>query len=153
MNHAEQEFRAFGNLIARCRRDALRILADDKTNRRGRLSLIGERLIAKFDAIDASTTREQRLMLIGANLADARDVLPGKDSMMHLVWAQSLEWSAMRRDDQRNDMHRAPLYWSVGFVMIDVMCSPEAEAGVDHAFREAFGRSFEDLAGGGEDGD
>ncbi len=153
MNHAEQEFRRFGNLIARSRRDALRVLAGDKANTRYRLCLIGERLLAQFPAIDATTTREQRLMLIGANLADARDVQPGKDSMMHLVWAESLEWSAMRRGDQCNDMHRAPLYWSVGFVMIDVMCSPEAEAGVDHAFREAFGRSFEDLAGEGDDGD
>jgi hypothetical protein len=153
MNMADRGFRRFGNLIARSRRDALRILGDDKSNRRGRLSLIGERLIAKFDAIDACTTREQRLMLIGANVADARHVAPGKDSMMHLVWAESLEWSAMRRRDHGNDMPRCPLYWCVGFVMIDVMCSPEAKFGVDHAFRQAFGRSFEDLAGDNDDDD
>ncbi|MFM0136839.1 hypothetical protein [Caballeronia grimmiae] len=151
MNHAEQEFRSFGNLIARSRRDALRIIADDNPNTEHRLSLIGERLMANFDAIDACTTREQRLMLIGANPADARDVRPGKDSMIHLVWANSLEWSAMRRGDQWNDMHRAPLYWCVGFVMIEVLCSPEAKADVDYAFRQAFGATFEDLARGHDD--
>ncbi|SAL16953.1 hypothetical protein AWB71_00681 [Caballeronia peredens] len=151
MNLAEQEFRRFGNLIARSRRDALRIIADDRTNRRHRLSLIGERLLGKFSEIDACTTREQRLMLIGANPADARDVRPGKDSMLHLVWAESLEWSAMRRRDDGNDMPCAPLYWCVGFVMIEEMCSPEAATGVDQVFRRAFGCSFDEWAGGDDE--
>ena len=149
MNHAETELCAFGNLIARCRRDALRIVADRSPNMQYRLGLVGERLMASFGSIDASTTREQRLMLIGANQADAHDVQFGKDSMLHLIWADSLEWSAMRRGDEWNDLHRAPLYWSVAFVMLDHMRTDEAQPALDQAFRETFGRLFEDLANGG----
>lgn len=152
MNHAEQEFRRFGNLLARARREALGIIADDKANTKYRLSLVGERLLKVFPEIDACTTREQRLMLINANPVDATDVAPGKDSMLHLIWAQSLESSAMRRTDHWNGMDRAPLYWAVGFVMIEVMCTDEAKGGVDQAFRDAFGRSFDDLVGEDDDG-
>lgn len=51
----------FGNLIARCRREARRIIAGGGPNMRYRLGLVGERLIAAFDEIDACTTLEQRL--------------------------------------------------------------------------------------------
>jgi hypothetical protein len=138
--------RRFGNLIARCRRDALRIIAEKPPAMVYRLSLIGERLIAAFDDIDAGTTLEQRLMLIGANTADARDVKPGKDSMLHLLWAHSLEWSAMRRGDEWNDLERAPLYWSVGYVMFDLMTADEARPGVDAAMRHVFGATFDERA-------
>jgi hypothetical protein len=103
----------FGNLIARCRRDARRIIADGGSNRLYRLGLVGERLMAAFKEIDVNTTRAQRLMLIGANPIDARGVEPGKDSMLHLLWAESLEWSAMRRGEESNDFECAPLYWAV----------------------------------------
>ncbi len=143
--------RRFGNLIARTRRDALQILADDKPNRTYRFSLLGERLIAAFNDIDACTTRGQRLELIGANPADARDLKSGRDSMMHLIWAYSLEWSAMRRGDEWNDLSRAPLYWSVCYVMLDYMKTDEAQPNVGAAFRAAFGGTFEELATGGND--
>jgi hypothetical protein len=151
VNHAETEFRAFGNLIARCRRDALCIISDGAPNMQYRLGLIGERLMSAFNAIDASTTREQRLMLIGANPVDAPNVAPGKESMLHLIWAYSLEWSAMRRGDEWIATNRAPLYWAVGFVMFDHMKTDEARPSVDEAFRLTFGVSFDDLAEGGTD--
>lgn len=113
---------------------------------RYRLTLVGERLIGAFDEIDARTTLEQRLMLIGANSADARDVEPGRDSMLHLLWGYSLEWSAMRRGDERNAFDCAPLYWAVSFVMLDWMATDEAKPGVDAAMREAFGGTFEEWA-------
>jgi hypothetical protein len=141
--------RRFGNLMARCRRDAQRIIADGGPNKLYRLGLIGERLIAAFAEIDASTTREERLMLIGANPADARDVKPGHDSMLHLLWAHSLEWSAMRRGDEDTTFERAPLYWAVGSVMLDLMKTDEARPIVDAAMRDAFGGTFEELATGG----
>lgn len=137
----------FGNLIARCRREARQIIADDGAHTHYRLSLIGERLIAGFAEIDAGTTLEQRLMLIGANAADARDVKRGRDSMLYLLWAHSLEWSAMRRGDEWNALERAPLYWAVCFVMLDTMKTDEAQPGVDAAFRHAFGVTFDELAG------
>jgi hypothetical protein len=140
------DLRPFGNLIARCRRDALRIIADDKPNTKYRLGLIGECLVAAFNEIDASTTLEQRLMLLGANPADARDVKPGHDSMMHLLWAHSLEWSAMRRGDEWNSFEHAPLYWAVSYVMLDLMKTDEAKPSVDAAFRAAFGGTFDELA-------
>jgi len=139
----------FGNLIARCRRDARRIIADGGANKLYRLGLVGERLMAAFDDIDAGTTLEQRLMLIGANAADSRDVEPRKDSMLHLLWAHSLEWSAMRRHDEDNEWERAPLYWAVSAVMLDLMKTDEAKPSVDAAFRHTFGATFEELATGG----
>ncbi len=137
----------FGNLIARCRREARRIIADDAPHTHYRLGLIGDRLIAAFAEIDAGTTLQQRLMLIGANAADARDVEPGHDSMLHLLWQHSLEWSAMRRGDEWNAMERAPLYWAVGYVMLDLMRTDEATPSVDAAMRHAFGTTFDELAG------
>jgi hypothetical protein len=142
----------WGNLLARCRRDALAVIADDRPNTLYRLGLIGERLIAAFPAIDAGTTPAERLMLIGANPADARDVEPGHDSMLHLLWAQSLEWSAMRRHDDDNPFERAPLYWAVGSVMLDFMRTDEAKPSVDAAMRATFGKTFEDMATGDNDG-
>ncbi|PMS17844.1 hypothetical protein C0Z18_18530 [Trinickia dabaoshanensis] len=114
-----------------------------------RLGLVGERLIAAFTEIDACTTLEQRLMLIGANPADAREVEAGRDSMLYLLWAHSLESSAMRRGDESNDFDRAPLYWAVSFVMLDVITTDEAKPGVDAAMRRAFGVTFEELAARG----
>jgi len=136
----------FGNLIARCRRDARRINADGGANKMYRLGLLGERLMAAFDDIDAGTTLEQRLMLIGANAADAWDAEPGKNSMLHLLWAHSLEWSAMRRGDEGTTFERAPLYWAVSAVMLDLMKTDEAQRSVDAAFRHTFGATFEELA-------
>jgi len=138
----------FGNLIARSRRDASRIIAEGGPNMFYRLGLVGERLMAAFTEIDACTTPQQRLMLIGANPADARDVEPGRDSMLYLLWGHSLEWSAMRRNDERNEFDRAPLYWAVSFVMLDLMATDEAKPGVDAAMRRAFGVTFEELAAG-----
>lgn len=142
----------FGNLIARSRRDARRIIAERGPNMRYRLGLVGERLIAAFTEIDACTTPQQRLMLIGANLADAWDVEPGRDSMLYLLWAHSLESSAMRRGDDRIEFDRAPLYWAVSFVMLDTMATDEAKPGVDAAMRRAFGGTFEELAARGHHG-
>ncbi|WP_322040816.1 hypothetical protein [Burkholderia diffusa] len=136
----------FGNLMARCRREARRIIAGGGPNMRYRLGLVGERLMCAFDEIDARTTLEQRLMLIGANPADARDVEPGRDSMLYLLWGHNLEWSAMRRGDEYNEFDRAPLYWAVGFVMLDAMATDEARPGVDAAIREAFGGTFGEWA-------
>ncbi|WP_124515801.1 hypothetical protein [Burkholderia ubonensis] len=136
----------FGNLMARCRREARRIIAGGGPNMRYRLSLVGERLMCAFDEIDACTTLEQRLMLIGANPADARDIEPGRDSMLHLLWGYSLEWSAMRRGDERNTFDCAPLYWAVSFVMLDWIATDEAKPGVDAAMRGAFGGTFEEWA-------
>lgn len=144
------DLRPFGNLLARCRRDALRIIADDASNTSYRLALIGERLLAAFGDIDAATTLRQRLELIGGNIADADDVMPGDDSMLHLIWAHGLEWSAMRRGDEYIDYHRAPLYWCIGFVMLDFMGTDEAKPAVDRAFRKTFGALFEDSPVGGE---
>ena len=139
----------FGNLIARSRRDARRIIAEDGPNMFYRLGLVGERLIAAFPELDVGTTLEQRLMLIGANPADARDVEPGRDSMLYVLWAHSLESSAMRRGDERIEFDRAPLYWAVSFVMLDAMATDEAKPGVDAAMRRAFGGTFEELAARG----
>lgn len=139
----------FGNLIARSRRDARRIIAEGGPNMCYRLSLVGERLIATFTEIDACTTLEQRLMLIGANPADARDVEPGRDSMLHLLWAYSLESSAMRRGEERHELESAPLYWALSYLMLDVMATDEAKPGLDAAMRRAFGVTFEELAAGG----
>lgn len=143
------DLRRFGNLIAQCRRDARRIIADGGANKPYRLGLIGERLIAAFDDIDTGATLEQRLMVIGANAADARDVKPGKDSMLHLLWAHSLEWSAMRQREEGNEWERAPLYWAVSAVMLDLMKTNEAQPSGDAAFRHTFGAIFEKLATGG----
>jgi hypothetical protein len=137
----------FGNLIARSRRDALRIMGDDAPNTIYRLRLIGERLMAAFKEIDACTTLEERLMLIGANPADARDVEPGHDSMLYLLWAYSLEWSAMRRRDQWNDHDRAPLYWAVGYTMLESMSTPEMQPAVNNALNDVFGVTFEEQGG------
>jgi len=134
----------FGNLITRCRREARRIIADGGPHMHYRLGLIGERLIAAFDEIDACTTAEQRLMLIGANAADTRDVKRGHDSMLHLLWAHSLEWSAMRRGEEWNALESAPLYWAVGYVMMDWMRTEEASGTVDDAMRQAFGTTFDE---------
>jgi hypothetical protein len=139
----------FGNLIARCRRDALRIIAEKPPTMGHRLALIGERLIATFNEIDACTTMADRLMLIGANHADACDVEPGRDSMLYLLWGHNLEWSATRRGEEWNDLDRAPLYWSVSYVMLDWMCTDEAKPSVDAAMRHAFGTTFDELATGG----
>lgn len=136
----------FGNLIARCRREARRIIAGGGPNMRYRLGLVGERLMCAFDEIDARTTLEQRLMLIGANPADARNVEPGRDSMLHLLWGCSLEWSAMRRGDEHIELDCAPLYWAVSFAMLDLMATDEAKLGVDAAMREAFGGTFDEWA-------
>lgn len=72
----------FDNLIARCRREARRIIGDGKPNQRYRLALICERLLASFEEIDASMTREQRLTLIGANPVDARSVRRRRDDVL-----------------------------------------------------------------------
>lgn len=141
----------FGNLIVRSRRDARRIIAEGGPNMFYRLGLVGERLIAAFPEIDVGTTLEQRLMLIGANPADARDVDPGKDSMHYLLWAYSLEWSAMRRGADFIEYEAAPLYWAVGCVMLDWAKTDEAQPSVDAAMRSAFGATFEELAGGHRD--
>lgn len=125
----------FGNLIARSRREALRIMAGGGPHMGYRLGLIGERLIAAFNEIDAGTTRAQRLMLIGANPADARDIEPGGDSMLHLLWVHSLEWSAMRRSDDRNSLEDAPLYSCLCQVIVDLLRSDS----VDAAFRYVLG--------------
>lgn len=146
----QSNLRPFGNLIARCRRDARRIIADDRPNRMYRLGMVGERLIAAFKEIDAGTTRVQRLMLIGANPADARNLEPGQDSMLHLLWAKNLEWSAMRRGDAENSFERAPLYWAVSAVMFDLMGTDEAKPMLDAAMRDVFGGTFEELATGGD---
>ncbi len=139
----------FGNQMARCRREARRIIAGGGPNMRYRLGLVGERLMCAFDEIDACTTLEQRLMLIGANPADARHVEPGRDSMLHLLWGYSLEWSAMRRGDGHIEFDSAPLYWAVSFVMLDLMATDEAKPGVDAAMRDVFGGTFEEWATGG----
>ena len=139
----------FGNLIARSRRDARRIIAEGGPNMGYRLGLVGERLITAFTEIDACTTLEQRLMLIGANPADAQEFEAGRDSMLHLLWAHSLESSAMRRGDQRIEFDRAPLYWAVSFVLLDWIATDEAKPGLDTAMRRVFGVTFEELAAGG----
>lgn len=141
-------FRRFGNLIARCRRDALRIASDGEPHRIRRLRFVGERLMAAFGEIDACTTREQRLMLIGANPADARDIPASEDSMLYLLWGHSLEWSAMRRHDLCNDYERAPLYWAVGYVMLEWMSTDEGRPGANEALRETFGLTFAPLDSG-----
>ncbi|MFM2422465.1 MAG: hypothetical protein RL291_995 [Pseudomonadota bacterium] len=147
-----RQITGFGNLIARCRRDARRIIAGKAApNMRYRLGLIGERLVAAFPVIDDNTTLDQRLMLIGANPADARHLTSDHDSMLHLIWVESLEWSAMRRADEWNGLDRAPLYWAVSYVMIDWMRTDEAKSDVDAAFRHAFGKTFDDLATGNND--
>ncbi len=150
MNAHANDVRRFGNLMARSRRDARQIIAAGGSNLHYRLGLVGERLIAAFDEIDASTTLAERLMLIGANPADARDMGPGRDSMLHLLWAHALEWSAMRRGDEWNDLDRAPLYWCVSYVMLDYMGTDEAKPSVDEALRRAFGMTFEDVAKGSD---
>ncbi|CAG9268985.1 hypothetical protein BCEP4_540035 [Burkholderia cepacia] len=132
-----RDLRLFGNLIASCRREARQIIAEGGEARRHRLSLVGERLIAQFQDIDAGTTLDERLALIGANLADASDIEPGHDSMLHLVWARSLEWSAMRRRDEWIEEERAPLYWAVAHVMLDWMGTDEVRPAVDAALRMA----------------
>lgn len=138
----------FGNLIARSRRDARRIIAQGGPNMGYRLGLVGERLIAAFTEINACTTLEQRLMLIGANPADAREVEAGRDSMLHLLWGHSLESSAMRRGEEWHELESAPLYWALSHLMLDVMATDEAKLGVDAAMRRAFGGTFEQLAAG-----
>ncbi|AOI78025.1 hypothetical protein [Burkholderia sp. NRF60-BP8] len=127
----------FGNLIAFSRREARRIITEVGEARRHRLSLVGERLIAQFQDIDAGTTLDERLALIGANPADASDIEPGRDSMLHLVWARSLEWSAMRRRDKWIEEERASLYWAVAYVMLDWMGTDEVRPAVDAALRMA----------------
>src|SRR5579863_1043721 len=110
----------FGNLITRCRREARRIIADGGPH------------------------MHYRLGLIGANAADTRDVKRGHDSMLHLLWAHSLEWSAMRRGEEWNALESAPLYWAVGYVMMDWMRTEEASGTVDDAMRQAFGTTFDE---------
>lgn len=139
------DLQRFGTLIARCRREARPIIAGGEPNMRYRLGLIGERLIAAFDEIDAHTTREQRLMLIGANPADAREVEPGHDAMLHLLWANNLEWSAMRRGEKYVALKQAPLYWCVSSVILDWMNTDEARPHADAAWRDVFGATFEEL--------
>ncbi|PAJ87273.1 hypothetical protein DF011_04085 [Burkholderia ubonensis] len=63
-----------------------------------------------------------------------------------MLWGYSLEWSAMRRGDERNTFDCAPLYWAVSFVMLDWIATDEAKPGVDAAMRGAFGGTFEEWA-------
>ena len=86
-------------------------------------------------------------MLIGANPADARGGgEAGRDSMLHLLWAHSLESSAMRRGEEWHELESAPLYWALSYLMLDVMATDEAKPGVDAAMRGAFGGTFEEWA-------
>lgn len=131
------DLRRFGTTIARSRRAALRVIAEGGDTKQHRLSLIGERLILLFQEVDAGTTLAERLALIGANPADTGVIEPGSDSMLHLVWTRSLEWSAMRRRDEWIEEERAPLYWSVAYVLLDWMATPESRGAVNAALRMA----------------
>jgi hypothetical protein len=144
-------FARAGNLIARSRRDALRILADGRPHSCYRLALIGERMLAAFDSIDVDSTLDERLMLIDANPADARRVEIGQDSMLHLLF-NGLEWSAQRRRDDCISFESAPIYWAVAFSMLGWLRSDEAAPVVDAVMRDTFGADwpFGDRHDGGE---
>jgi hypothetical protein len=135
-----KHLRRFGNLPARNRREARRIIADGGPLMFLRLRFVGERLMTTFDEIDSCTTVAERLMLIGANPADAeaRDLTPERNTMLYLL-VQGLEWSAQRRRDEWIDYEAAPLYWSCCMNLLEWAGTDEGKATVAAAARDVFG--------------
>ncbi len=139
------DIQRFQSIISRSRDDALAIIATEGNPKRPRLKMIGERLMAVFDEIDATTTLAQRLVLIDAPPEAAANAGIEDDRMISLVWVYNLEGTATRpqTDDDDFKMEDEPLRWAVMFVMLEWMRTDEGQPLVDQALRETFGDAFD----------